>query len=60
MQKFRFSAFREPATLLKMISFAGVFQRFLPELPEEENSYFVEHFLMANSKNIKICNSLLY
>ena len=57
MQKFRFSAFRQPAILLKMISFAGVFQRSLPEVPEEESSYFVEHFLIANSENIKICNS---
>ena len=57
MQKFRFSEFRQPATLLKMISFAGVFQRSLPEVPEEESSYFVEHFLIANSENIKICNS---
>ena len=45
------------ATLLKTISFAGILQRFWPEV---KNSYFVEHCLMTNTENIKICNSLLY
>ena len=44
------------ATLLKMISFAGILPRFSPKV---QNSYFVENCLMTNSENIKVCNSLL-
>ena len=45
----------KPAALLKMISFAGIFQRFWPEV---QNSSFVERFLITNSENIKICNTI--
>ena len=39
-----------------MISYVDILQKFWSGV---QNSYFVEHFLMTNSENIEIFNSLI-
>ena len=46
----------KPVTLLKMISLAGILQRFWPEV---QNRYIVEHLVMAILENFKIRDCLL-